>query len=50
MKLNATHSVAPSRDLVRLAANLEHAGCDGFNFADLSHDALLAASVAAQAE
>jgi len=47
MKLNATHSVAPSRDLVRLAANLEHAGCDGFNFADLSHDALLAASVAA---
>jgi len=47
MKLNAAHSVAAGADLVRLAASLEHAGCDGFYFADLSHDALLAAAVAA---
>ena len=46
MKLNATHTVAPGRDLVRLTANLEHAGCDGFYFADLAHDALVSAAVA----
>lgn len=47
MKLNAVDSTAPKRDLVRLAGRLEAAGCDGFHFADLSHDALLAAGVAA---
>lgn len=47
MKLNAAHSVAPGRDVAVLAARLEGAGCDGLYFADLSHDALLGAAVAA---
>jgi probable F420-dependent oxidoreductase len=47
MKLNAAHSTAPTRDLAGLAGRLEDAGCDGFYFADLSHDALLGAAVAA---
>lgn len=49
MKLNAAHSAAPTRDVARLAARLEDAGCDGLYFADLSHDALLGAAVAATA-
>jgi probable F420-dependent oxidoreductase len=47
MKLNAAHSAAPTRDVADLAARLEAAGCDGLYFADLSHDALLGAAVAA---
>lgn len=47
MKVNAAHSAAPTRDLAGLAARLEDAGCDGLYFADLSHDALLGAAVAA---
>ena len=47
MKLNAAHSTAPTRDVANLAARLEDAGCDGLYFADLSHDALLGAAVAA---
>jgi probable F420-dependent oxidoreductase len=47
MKLNAANSAAPTRDLSGLATRLEDMGCDGFYFADLSHDALLGAAVAA---
>lgn len=47
MKLNAAHSVAPTRDLASLASRLESAGCDGCYFAEVSHDALLGAAVAA---
>jgi probable F420-dependent oxidoreductase len=47
MKLNAAHSVAPTRYVAGLATRLEGAGCDGLYFADLSHDALLGAAVAA---
>lgn len=47
MKLNAAHSAPPTRALASLAGRLEDAGCDGFYFADLSHDALLGAAVAA---
>jgi probable F420-dependent oxidoreductase len=47
MKLNAAHSAAPTRDVADLAARLEAAGCDGLYFADLTHDALLGAGVAA---
>ncbi|MBW8755578.1 MAG: TIGR03617 family F420-dependent LLM class oxidoreductase [Sphingomonadales bacterium] len=47
MKLNTANSTAPTRDLASLAGRLEDMGCDGFYFADLSHDALLGAAVAA---
>ncbi|MCB2079237.1 MAG: TIGR03617 family F420-dependent LLM class oxidoreductase [Novosphingobium sp.] len=47
MKLNATHSVAPGRDLPALAARLEDAGCHGFYLAEIAHDPFVGAAMAA---
>lgn len=47
MKLNTANSEAPTRDLAGLAGRLEEAGCDGFYLAEIGHDALLGAAVAA---
>jgi probable F420-dependent oxidoreductase len=47
VRLSTANSAAPTRDLAALAGRLEDMGCDGFYFAELSHDALLPAAVAA---
>jgi len=47
MKLSASASVAPSRDLAGIAARLDHAGAHGFHFAELMHDPFLDVAMAA---
>ncbi|MDG2004789.1 MAG: TIGR03617 family F420-dependent LLM class oxidoreductase [Novosphingobium sp.] len=47
MKLNASVSTAPSRELADTAAQLDHAGAHAFNFAELMHDPFLGVATAA---
>ena len=47
MKLNASASTAPRRELAEIAAQLDNAGAHGFHFAELMHDPFLDVALAA---
>lgn len=47
MKLTTANGEVPRRELAGLASQLEELGCDGFYFAEVAHDALLGAAIAA---
>jgi len=47
VKLNASASVPPSRELADIASRLDHDGAHGFYFADLMHDPFLGVAMAA---
>jgi probable F420-dependent oxidoreductase len=47
MKLNASASTPPRRELADIAARLDHAGAHGFYFAELMHDPFLDVALAA---
>ena len=47
MKLNASASTAPNRELADIASRLDHAGAHGFYLAELMHDPFLGVAMTA---